>query len=107
LTQLRIYTALVTFERTDADTPYLPPQAQGACGYMAIAATHEDDVYDVLRSELSEIGLELVGVDEITEASKDHIDDLDDHLAENVEEWKPGKRTVWGTIYIYLAEGEA
>lgn len=104
----RIFTALVSFERTDWITDYLPPEAQGACGFMAIAAIDEDDVFDALRSELTEIGLKLVDVDQIREVTvEDFPEDLDEHLAENVRDWETGKRTVWGTIHVYLADGEA
>lgn len=105
---LRTYTALVTFERTDAETDYLPPEAQGACGYMAIAANDEDDIFDALRSELSGAGLNLIEVQEITEVTTDAFPaDLDNHLAENVRNWESGERTVWGTIHVYIADGEA
>jgi hypothetical protein len=28
-------------------------------------------------------------------------------LADNIRQWEPGRRTVWGTIHVYLADGEA
>lgn len=106
--QFRIYTALVTFERTTADTAFLPSGAQGACGYMAVAAPDEDGVVDVLRNSLSAVGLRLIEIDQITERSLTNFpEDLDSHLAENVRNWEANRPTVWGTIHIYLADGEA
>lgn len=108
MTRLRIYTALVTFERTTSDTPILPPEAQGACGYMAVAAPEEDGVVDAIQIALSEAELRLVAVNEITERTLENFpDDLDDHLAGNVRSWEANKHTVWGTIHVYLADGEA
>lgn len=108
MTAFRIYTALVTFERTTLETPFLPPEAHGACGYMAIAAPDGEAVIETLRRSLSAEALRLVDVSDITETSlHDFPDELDEHLAENVKNWEPKKRTVWGTIHVYLAEGEA
>ena len=108
VTAFRIFTALVTFERTKENNSELPPEAQGACGYMAIEAIDEDDVFDTLRDAMRAVNLDLVDVNEITETSLEAFpEDLDEHLAENVRKWEPGNRTVWGTIHVYLADGEA
>lgn len=103
----RTFTALVTFERTDPESDYLPPEAQGAVGYMAILATDEDDLRDALLADLNCVGLRLLEIDEIREINVKILPDaIDDHLADNIRNWEPGKRTVWGTIHIYLADGE-
>lgn len=105
---LRIYAALVTFERTASETPFLPAEAQGACGYMAIAAPDEDAVAGVVHASLAADKLRLIEVNDIAETSLENFpDELDEHLAENVKNWEPNKRTVWGTIHVYLADGEA
>jgi len=52
--------------------------------------------------------LRLVEVNDIAETSLENFpDELGEHLAENVKNWEPNTRTVWGTIHVYLAEGEA
>lgn len=108
MTKSRIYTALVTFERTSPETPFLPAEAEGACGYMAIAAPNDGAVVETLRAALSADALRLIDVSDITETSlHDFPDELDEHLAENVRNWDANRRTVWGTIHVYLAEGEA
>lgn len=108
MTASRIYTALVTYERTSPQTAFLPAEAQGACGYMAIAAPDDDAVIETLQGALSAEALRLVEVSDITETSlQDFPDDLDEHLAENVKNWAANRRTVWGTIHVYIADGEA
>jgi len=75
---------------------------------MAIAAADEDAVVDTIRAALNEVELRLVEIDDIAEASLENFPDyLDEHLGENVKSWEPNKRTVWGTIHVYLADGEA
>lgn len=75
---------------------------------MAVAARAEDDVVEVLVEALSEVGLQLVEVDDITETSLAEFPrDLDNHLADNVRNWEPNKHAVWGTIHTYIADGEA
>jgi len=107
MSELRVYTALVTFERTASDTPFLPPEAQGACGYMAIAAPDEDGVVEAIHNSLAAVELRLVEVSDITETTlPDFPNDLDERLAENVRNWEANKRTVWGTIHVYMADGE-
>jgi hypothetical protein len=106
--KLCIFTALVTFERAESETQFLPSDAQGACGYMAIAMAKEDYVFDALRSELAEVGLRLIEVEQVAETTLATFpDDLDEHLAENVCNWESGRQTVWGTIHAYIADGEA
>lgn len=102
------YIALVTFERAGETATYLLPEEQGACGYQAISAIDEDDLRNALSQELAEVGLRLVAIDDTREIEVDNLpDDIDDHLAENIRNWEPGKRTVWGTIYTYIGDGEA
>ena len=61
-----------------------------------------------LRNDLSEIGLKLIEVEDIQELpSLELAYELDNHLAYNMERWEVGKKTVWGTIHTYMAEGEA
>ena len=104
----RTFTALVTFERTDGTTEVLQSDEQGACGYMAIAAADEDCVINALRAELSELHLRLVEVEQIEEIDCDNLpDNIDEHLAANIRDWEHGRQTVWGTIHVYLADGEA
>jgi hypothetical protein len=104
----RIFTALVTFERTAPEVDLLPPEAQGAVGYMAVSATSEDDLRDALVTDLAFVGLRLLEIDEIREIDVQSLPDgLDAHLADNIRQWEPGRRTVWGTIHVYLADGEA
>ncbi len=39
--------------------------------------------------------------------SIEQVSEVDEHLASNIENWETDKATVWGTIHIYLADGEA
>jgi hypothetical protein len=75
---------------------------------MAITAPDEEGVVEAIRKSLSDVALRLVEVSEIAETTlPDFPDHLDEHLADNVRNWEPDKRTVWGTIHVYLADGEA
>lgn len=103
-----IFAALITFERTGAENDILPEEAQGACCFMAVKASDEDDLRNALAAELREIGLRLVAIDEAREIDIDDLPNgMDPHLVENINDWGDDTRTVWGTIHIYLADGEA
>ncbi len=104
----RKFVALVTFENNGDLLQILPPQCHGACGWMAADASTENQARELIHSELAQIGLRLVEVDRLTEVtSVEDAADYDSHLAANMEEWQPGKATVWGTIHTYIGEGEA
>lgn len=104
----KTYTALVTFERIGPESDYLPPEAQGAVGYMAISAFDEDDLRDALLADLKCVGLRLLEIDEVQEINTNYLPDgIDAHLADNIRNWEADRRTVWGTIHVYLADGEA
>lgn len=108
MTRPNIYTAPVTFERTERANDVLPEEAQGAVGYMAISAADEDGVRYALQDELNEVGLRLLEVDQIQEVDLNNLPaDIDEHLLENIKNWQAGRRTVWGTIHVYLGDGEA
>ena len=99
---------LVTFERTQVATDVSSDDCQGAVGYMAVDTVDEDEARDIFHSALSEVGLSLIEIDihRVFE-SADDLNDLDEHLAQNVRNWEYGKRTVWGTIHGYYADGHA
>ena len=105
--QLRQFIALVTFERESDDAGILQPDDQGACGWMGARTSSEHDLARVFATELAELGLRLVEIDEVIEVdSLDEVAAYDEHLASNMETWQAGKRTVWGTIHCYRADGE-
>jgi hypothetical protein len=102
------FIALVSFERTNDATDYLPAEAQGACGYMAVTAADEDEARDSLASELRQVNLHLLAIDEVFKVELEDLPDgIDEHLVQNMRTWEQGKRTVWGTIFTYASEGEA
>ena len=104
----RIFLALVTFERTDRSNEILPPEGQGASGWMVVAASNEDQVTRFLREDLALWRLRLLEVDKVREIDLEtDPPSFDEHLLENVREWEPGCRTVWGTIHVYLHDEEA
>ncbi|RVU34667.1 hypothetical protein EOI86_17575 [Hwanghaeella grinnelliae] len=108
MTELRTYTTLLTFERTSCVSEILPDHVQGACGYVAVAAADEDEVIEILQRGLEYVGLRFLETDQISEYfDDDSVQELDEHLFENLKVWEPGKRWVWGTIFCYLADGEA
>lgn len=104
----RCFIALITFERESDECEILQPDDQGACGWMGAQAASEDQLAGVFAAELSELGLRLKGIDNIIEVSSvDEVASYDQHLASNMAAWQAGKRTVWGTIHTYLADGES
>ena len=103
-----IFLALVAFEHDGDNGEHLALSYQGACGWMAINADDSDGAVDVLRESLAADKLKLV------EAERIHVVDgaqqaasLDDHLADNMREWEPGRPTVWGTIHCYVGDRHA
>lgn len=97
------YLVLATFEKVKASSEFLRSDAVGAVGYMAVRAINAESVEPQLRSELAEIDLTLIETDQIQPLpSIDELNEIDEHLAENVSEWTPGRSSCWGTIHQYL-----
>lgn len=108
MTHSKTYTALVSFERKNLKNPILPEEAWGAVGYMAVICKNPEEIFELFRNSLLVDDLRLIDVEEISEfTSIDQVANIDPHLANNVEEWEAGKKTVWGTLHNYYAEGEA
>ncbi len=108
LTGFRLFVGLVSFGKGTDDYQTLPPEAAGAVGWMAGRAQNEDQFVELIRLDLAEMGFPLLEVDDIAEI--DEISEaraLDEHLAQNMEQWELGKMTVWGGLHPYLGEGEA
>lgn len=98
------YLVLATFEKAKASSAFLSLDAAGAVGYMAVRAINAESVEPQLRSELAEIDLTLIATDQIRPLpSIDELSEIDEHLAENVSEWTPGRSSCWGTIHEYLS----
>ena len=107
MTDERRWVALVTFERHDAQD-ILPEWALGACGWMLALASDEDAATELLMRDITHLGLRVVDIAKQREIfDEDEIEELDEHLAENVRNFEAGKKTAWGTIHCYRAEGEA
>jgi hypothetical protein len=50
----------------------------------------------------------VIEIEDIQElAAIEDARELDEHLAENMDQWEAGRMTVWGTLHTYIAEGEA
>lgn len=100
--------ALVTFERREAHSEFLPDECQGACGWMGCLVRREGEIRKAIETALAEINLHLVEIGEHRPLnSLDELTEWDDHLAANIVALEPGKHVVWGTIHTYLADGEA
>ncbi len=103
-----IFLALVTFEHDGDSGDHLALGYQGACGWMAIDADDSEDAVKFLRESLAADKLKLI------DAERVHVVDcaqqaasLDGHLSDNIREWEPGRRTVWGTIHCYVGDRHA
>lgn len=104
----RIWTALVTFERTSTAQDVLPDWAQGAAGYLAALAPDEEAALSLLRADFESAHLRVLEISELREIyHADELDELDEHLADNFRRIEEQKSTVWGTIHCYMADGEA
>lgn len=104
----RIYIGLATFAKGSDVLNALSSEHEGAAGWMAGRARSEDHFADLLRSGLVAVGFLRIEIEDIREL--ENIADarqFDEHLAYNMERWEPGKLWVWGTLYPFLAEGEA
>jgi len=102
------FIAMVTFERVTDDLGILPANAHGACGWLGVRSATGEDAAATISLALREIGLRLVEVTELVEVSSpEQVVAYDAHLAANMSVWEEGKRTVWGTIHSYLADGES
>jgi hypothetical protein len=103
LTRAMIFLALVTFEHDGDDGSHLPLGWQGACGWMAVDACDAEEAAHVLATSLAADKLRLVEAERIHAVEgAGQAELLDEHLAENLSEWEPGRRTVWGTIHGYV-----
>jgi hypothetical protein len=103
----RLWVALVTFERSGVPQDVLADEFQGACGWMACLAADEEEVRARLAASLRAVGLRLLEVDREQQVDAEEIVEFDEHLAANVQGWEPGRKTLWGTIHCYRAEGSA
>ncbi len=101
------WVALITFERTGVAQDILPEDAQGACGGLACLAVDSDGVRDQIALDLRHHGLRLLEVDDERALLDGELDDLDERLAENFRTRELEKKTVWGTLHVYVADGEA
>ncbi len=107
-TEGRVFVGLVSFCKDGDMKEILPPEAEGAVGYQAGLASSPEQFQLMLQADLASIGLRLVEVENIEEVEAiEDIYDIDEHLGQNVEAWETGKTTVWGTIHVYLDDGEA
>lgn len=105
---LKIFTSLITFERGESEDSVLPPHVHGACAHIAVLAIDEDDVARLIYQHLMKLKLHTICIENITEVtSVGLIHDIDDHLAEGVVAWGKEDRFAWGTLYTYMADGEA
>ncbi|MEM9169298.1 MAG: hypothetical protein AAGC56_06550 [Pseudomonadota bacterium] len=106
MAEFRTYTALVAFERDgDGGVEFVPPDAKGAYGYVAVLAADEELLVRTVEGDFAKAGLKVVKISEITEVSRDDFPaDLDRRLAANVAAWTPPGRTVWGTIHVVAGE---
>jgi len=88
-----IFLALVTFEH------------DGDCLPMAIDADEAEEAVEMLRKSLAADRLKLVEAERVHAVdSAQQAELLDDHLANNMREWEPGRRAVWGTIHCYIGD---
>ncbi len=108
LRDLKIFVGLVSFEKGADTQSILSSEDIGAVSWMGGRAQRETQFVELVRLELAEIGLHLIEVEktEVIDQIRDAYE-FDEHLAINMQCWKAGKMTVWGTLYPYLAEGEA
>ena len=100
--------ALITFENDGDVLGILSPEQQGAAGWMAGRAENEDQLAERIGSALSEVGLRLVSIeDERTVGTITEIEEIDEHLADNMRNRETNEHVVWGSLHPFLAEGEA
>lgn len=108
LTGFKLFVGLVSFDKGTDDYNELPPETEGAVGWMGGRAQNENQFIELVRVELGQLGLKLIEVEDIEEIdSIAEVRELDEHLADNMEQWEVGKMTVWGGLHPYLGEGEA
>lgn len=106
------FIALVDFVRATSqpDTQnILDADVVGAVGWMGVLSESEFEVENLIEQCLGEIGLRVISVEDVQqlEAFSD-FEEFDEHLAQNIAGRPEGDpAVVWGTIHIYLAEGEA
>jgi hypothetical protein len=69
----------------------------------AVDAEDEEEAVDVLAGALAADRLVLVEAELLQAVSgAQDAERADDHLADNMRDWEPGRRTVWGTIHRYV-----
>ena len=108
----RWHIALADFVRASKNPDFkhvLVDHAYGAFGWFGVLVRAEDQVSKMISDCLAEIGLRVISVEDIQAViDMDDIGDVDRHLHENILKRPVGDpKVVWGTIHIYLAEGEA
>ena len=98
----------MSYENTGKETDFIPPNCWGAVGWIAVDAEDESELRKIMKAEFDFMNLKLLDIEEIRIInSPKEIEKRDEHLAENICNWEPGKRWVWGTLRGYYGEGEA
>ena len=104
----RSWVALVTFERRANEQDILPESAHGACGWMAVLATEEEEVRRFLVRDVEHHGVRVLEIADVREVfGAEDVNEIDEHLGANFRDIDPGMQTVWGTLHCYMGEGEA
>ena len=106
-----LWMALVCFERGRSHivvAGILPASVRGACGWIAALASDEDLLEAKVERAFELLGLRLleIGQSHVVDGI-DEVEAVDEHLAENVRDWEPGKVFCWGTLDGYRGDGKA
>ena len=104
----RIFVGLVSFLRQEDYQDILSPEVEGAVAWHAGKADSKDQFVAFVTSEIEELGFKVIEIEDIQELAEiEDARELDEQLAENMDQWEAGRMTVWGTLHTYIAEGEA
>lgn len=86
----------------------LSEEEEGAYVWIAAIAKEQSDVDRLVSAAAKAEQLRILGIEDHTVVEDlEEIEEVDEHLAEDVFSLSPGQRIAWGTWHVYYGEGEA
>ncbi|MEM6482334.1 MAG: hypothetical protein AAF922_15595 [Pseudomonadota bacterium] len=98
----KLFVGLATFAKGRDLLELFNDSQGGASGWIGGRANDQSEFLFNATLELSEAGyteIEIEDVQEIRDISKAY--EFDQHLGKNMEDWEPGKHSVWGSLYPF------
>ena len=101
----KLFVGLVSFGKGNDLLEMFDSETAGAAGWIGGLANDASEFEFYVNSEMSEAGYTNIEIQDIQEiANTSEAYKFHEHLGKNMENWEPGKRTVWGYLYPFTSD---